>query len=63
MEFIERDPEVNSVGYESLVWVEDDSGNEFSCSLDSTRSGVQSIGDLTDHERSSCTNINQIERW
>lgn len=66
MEFMERDPRVNSVGYESLVWVRDNSGKEFSCSLDAVRDGVRSIDDLSDHERSSCMDVNLIigtERW
>lgn len=66
MECTERDLGVSSVGYESLVWVRDNSGREFSCSLDNSRSGVRSIGDLTDHERASCMDVNQIvgtERW
>lgn len=66
MEFTERDLRVNAVGYESLVWVRDDSGKEFSCSLDSARNGVRGIGDLTDHERASCMDVSMIvgtERW
>jgi hypothetical protein len=66
MEYIERDPRVNAVGYESLVWVRDHSGREMSCSLDAARGGVRNIDDLTDHERSSCMDVNLIvgdERW
>lgn len=66
MEFIERDLGVRDVGYESMVWVRDDNGTEFSCSLDSPRNSVRSLGDLTDHERASCMNVNVIvgdERW
>ena len=66
MEFTERDLRVNAVGYESLVWVRDDNGKEFSCSLDSTRNGIRSIDDLTDHERASCMDVSLIvgtERW
>ena len=66
MEFTERDLGVNSVGYESLVWVRDNNGKEFSCSLDNGRSGVHNISDLTDHERASCMDVSQIvgtERW
>lgn len=66
MEFTERDPGVKSVGYESLVWVRDSKGKEFSCSLDRTRGGVHSLDDLTAHERSSCMDVSQIigtERW
>ena len=66
MEFTERDLRVNAVGYESLVWVRDDNGKEFTCSLDSTRNGIRSIGDLTAHERASCMDVSLIvgtERW
>lgn len=66
MEYTERDPRVHAVGYESLVWVQDDHGREFSCTLDSARSGVRSIHDLTGHERTSCLDVNLIvgdERW
>ena len=66
MEFTERDPRVNAVGYESLVWVRDDNGKEFSCSLDNARNGVHTIHDLTQHERTSCMDVNLIigtERW
>ena len=65
MEYIERDPRISAVGYESMVWVQDNSGREFSCTLDSARK-VRSFGDLTDHERASCMNVNAIlgdERW
>ena len=30
MEYTERDAKITSVGYESLVWVRDDNGKEFS---------------------------------
>lgn len=66
MNFSERDLGLKNVGYESLIWVNDDNGKEFSCSLDKIRGGVKSIHDLTDHERSSCMDVNSIvgtERW
>ncbi len=66
MEYNERDRNVQSVGYESLVWVRDDEGHEFSCSLDTSRGGVNSLDDLTEHERASCMDVNSIigtERW
>ena len=65
MEYIERDPRINAVGYESMVWVQDNSGREFSCTLDTAR-GVRNFGDLTEHERTSCMDVNAIlgdERW
>jgi hypothetical protein len=66
MEFTERDSSIGSVGYESMVWVQDDNGREFSCTLDHSRSNVRSFNDLSEHERTSCMNVNQIvgtERW
>ena len=66
MEFTERDLRVSAVGYESLVWVRDDNGKEFSCSLDRNRNGIRSMGELTDHERASCMDVSLIvgtERW
>lgn len=66
MEFMERDLGVNTVGYESLVWVRDDNGREFSCSLEHNRSGVRRLDDLSDHERRSCMDVSVIvgtERW
>nr|WP_321465654.1 hypothetical protein [uncultured Desulfobulbus sp.] len=66
MEFNERDRNIGSVGYESVVWVRDGKGSEFSCTLDRARDGVRSMDDLSDHERSSCMNVNDIvgtERW
>ncbi len=66
MEFTERDNTIGNVGYASMVWVNDDNGREFSCTLDSSRGGVRSLSDLSDHERSSCMDVNLIigtERW
>jgi len=66
MEFNERDTSIGGFGYESMVWVRDNKGSEFSCTLDSPRGGVHRMDDLSDHERSSCRNVNDIvgtERW
>ena len=66
MEYSERDTHMTSVGYESLVWVRDNEGKEFSCTLDHQRKGVSDFDDLTDHEKESCMNVSQIigtERW
>ncbi len=66
MEFNERDKSIGDVGYESMVWVHDDKGREFNCTLDHARSGVKSLDDLSEHERASCMNVNSIigtERW
>ena len=65
MEYIERDPRISAVGYESMVWVQDHSGQEFSCTLDTARR-VGGFGDLSEHERASCMSVNAIvgdERW
>lgn len=52
-------------GYERLVWVNDDEGREFVCSI--TDSGnVKSYDELSDEEKRTCSNVNQIvgtERW
>ncbi|MGD9946924.1 MAG: hypothetical protein AB7U29_00435 [Desulfobulbus sp.] len=66
MEFNERDNSIGNVGYDSMVWVRDGNGREFSCTLDSARGGVKSMDDLSAHERASCMNVNEIvgtERW
>ncbi len=66
MEFTERDNTIGNVGYASMVWVNDDNGREFSCTLDRSRGGVRSLSDLSDHERSSCMDVSLIvgtERW
>lgn len=66
MEYKERDAKITSVGYESLVWVRDDEGKEFSCSLDTNRGNVNKFDELTEHEKKSCMDVSQIigtERW
>ena len=66
MNVIERDTKITAVGYESLVWVNDNTGREFSCTLDTPRGAVKSIDELSSHERKSCMDVNQMvgtERW
>ena len=66
MKAIERDHNITAVGYESLVWVNDHQGRVYSCTLDSPRGAVTSIDELSDHERTSCMNVNLLvgtERW
>lgn len=66
MDFSERDRNIGHVGYESMVWVRDEKGRQFSCNLDDGRGGVKKFSDLTDHEKESCTNVNTMvgtERW
>ena len=53
-------------GYENLVWVNDKEGKEFVCRLDGYRDGPKKFDDLSEHERLSCRNVNEIigtERW
>ncbi len=66
MHVIERDATQTAVGYESLVWVNDEHGREFSCTLDFQRSDVRKLDQLTAHERQSCMDVNTLigtERW
>ena len=54
------------IGYEGLVWVNDDKGRELVCTLDSVRPGVRRFDDLNEGERRSCRDVNEIvgtERW
>ena len=52
-------------GYESLVWLNDEDGREYVCSLEevgSRRDGPY----LTDEEKNSCMDVNLLigtERW
>lgn len=66
MEYSERNLKITSAGYESLVWVRDDDGKEFSCTLDANRGNVKKFDELTEHEKKSCMDVSQIigtERW
>lgn len=66
MEYTERDLSVRGVGYESMVWVRDSGGREFSCTLDRPRGNIHGLDDLSDHERTSCMDVSSIvgtERW
>ena len=54
------------IGYEGLVWVNDDMGRELVCTLDSVRPGVRRFDDLNEGERRSCRDVSEIigtERW
>lgn len=65
MKAIERDATIKSVGYESLVWVRDEEGAEFSCTVGDGRN-VSRFDQLSDSEKRTCMNVNQIigtERW
>lgn len=66
MNAIERDHTITAAGYESLVWVNDHEGREYSCTLDTPRGAVTTIEELNDHERRSCMDVNLLvgtERW
>lgn len=66
MEFSERDAKLTSVGYESLVWVRDNDGREFSCTVGGNRGELKSFDELTEQEKKSCMDVSQIvgtERW
>ncbi len=52
-------------GYANLAWVHDETGREYSCSLDTVRT-VHALDDLSDHEQKSCIDVSSIvgtERW
>jgi len=54
------------IGYEGLVWVNDKDGKEFVCSMDNNREPPKKFEELSEHEQSSCRNVNEIigtERW
>ena len=66
MEFNEIESSSGQSGYDSMVWVSDDKGHEFSCTLEQARGGVRSLDDLSERERASCVDVNAIvgtERW
>lgn len=66
MKYSERDKNITSVGYESLVWVRDNDGREFSCTVESNRGNLNSFDELTESEKKSCMDVSQIigtERW
>lgn len=49
-----------------MVWVNDDDGREFSCTLDTNRKGIHKLNQLTEHERQSCMDVSLLigtERW
>ena len=54
--------EYNKGGYESMVWVKDREGRQFSCYLDDLKNPEA----LTDEERAKCLDVNTLigtERW
>lgn len=53
-------------GYESLVWIRDESGHEFYCDANEVRDDFVDGDRLNEQERAACNDVNQIvgtERW
>lgn len=51
-----------NAGYESLVWITDNDGREYVCSLDD----IRNENELNAEERAKCMDVSQIigtERW
>ncbi|MEE4166925.1 MAG: hypothetical protein V2I35_13055 [Desulfocapsaceae bacterium] len=51
-------------GMRSLVWLTDEDGKEYVCSLDDT--DKKTFEELTEEEKRKCADVNQIvgtERW
>ena len=49
-------------GYESLIWIKDNDGYEYACSLEEVKNPEK----LTEEERQRCLNVNLLvgtERW
>jgi hypothetical protein len=49
-------------GYESMVWVQDKEGKQFSCYL----GGIKDPENLSEEEKAKCMNVNALigtERW
>lgn len=66
MEFSERNNSLGDVGYESMTWVRDGKGREYSCTLDTPRPAVHRMNELSSHEQASCVNVSDLigtERW
>ena len=66
MQYIERDERQTSVGYESLVWVRDNEGREFSCTVAGKGGSPSRFEQLTEQEQKTCMDVSQIigtERW
>jgi hypothetical protein len=46
--------------YGSLAWVNDREGREFFCTVDAEHSDEKEFENLSDTERKSCSNVNEI---
>jgi hypothetical protein len=56
------DDEFNRGGYESMVWVQDREGRQFSCYLND----IKNPAEITEEEKTRCMNVNTLigtERW
>jgi len=52
--------------YGSMAWVNDDAGKEYVCTVDFSHSGEKRYENLSEKERETCQDVNQIvgtERW
>jgi hypothetical protein len=52
--------------YGSMIWVNDREGREFVCTADFEHMDEKRLEGLSDRERKSCLNVNEIvgtERW
>lgn len=52
--------------YGSMVWVNDDKGHEFVCTVDKDHMNEKRYENLDEEEKATCQNVNQIvgtERW
>ena len=53
-------------GYESMVWLSDNNGQEFVCYIDDLGENVKTREDLKEEDFKKCLNVNEIigtERW
>ena len=56
------DDEYRKGGYESMIWVQDREGRQFSCYLDD----IKNPAEITEEETGRCLDVNNLigtERW
>ncbi len=54
--------DINTGGYESMVWISDKDGKQYACYL----KDVKNKDELTDEEKAKCMDVNCLvgtERW